>query len=176
MRSLIQSRLARSFSQSLHHVAKFYKDASVLPYHNALSPSDSGFTVKLDKKTLSTADGHKYFLQSESLAHLVALEFLAQKDYIVSSSMPLVRLEVTTSSDSRKVQSISSIVLCYSSTRLPDSASLSKVTPPGRFSSNSIRDPNPKLRAWQEERADPLVKLFAKKFGVQLRAVTSRLP
>lgn len=154
---------------------KFYKDASVLPYHNALSPNDSGFTVKLDKKTLSTADGHKYFLQNEALAHLVALEFMVQKEYVVSSSMPLVGFELTVSSDSRKARSISSIVLCCSSTPSPDSASLSKVTPPGRFGSNSIRDPNPKLRAWQEERADPLAKLFAKKFGVQLIAVTGML-
>ena len=73
---------------SVHHVRKFYKEVHVVPFENGL---DGGFTVKLDKRGLKTADGHKYFTPSETLAHLVAMEFHSQKDYIISSSMPLVR-------------------------------------------------------------------------------------
>jgi chaperone required for assembly of F1-ATPase len=82
--------MKRAFSSgALHHVKKFYKNATVVPYSDA-SGQHLGYSVKLDKKSLSTADGHRYFVPNAWLAHLVSLEFLSQKDYIVSTSMPLV--------------------------------------------------------------------------------------
>lgn len=73
---------------SVHHVNKFYKNATVERFQEE---GISGYTVKLDGRSSRTADGHKYFLPTETLAHLVSIEFLSQQDYIVSSSMPLVR-------------------------------------------------------------------------------------
>lgn len=82
--------LKRAFSLSqLHHVPKFYKEVNVAPFVDPTATHE-GFTVKLDTKTLSTADGHRYFVPSALLAHVVCLEFAAQQDYIVINSMPLV--------------------------------------------------------------------------------------
>ena len=39
------------------------------------------------------------------------------------------------------------------------------------FVLQSIRDPNPKLREWQEEKVDPLIKRFKEKFGIELRPI-----
>ena len=72
---------------TVHHVRKFYKEVKVVPFDDG---SETSFTVKLDDRTMKTADGHKYFVPSETLAHIVAMEFYSQKDYIISSSMPLV--------------------------------------------------------------------------------------
>ena len=72
---------------SVPHVKKFYKSVGVEPH------AESGknyYTVKLDKRSTKTPDGHKFFVPAEPLAHLVAMEFMSQKDYIVSSSLPLV--------------------------------------------------------------------------------------
>ncbi len=83
-------KLSRFFSGGLsatHHVRKFYKNVTIEPFVEA---DDKGFTVRLDGRSAKTADGHKYFVPTEYLAHLVALEFLAQEEYIVANSMPLV--------------------------------------------------------------------------------------
>ena len=82
-------KFARRFSTRLHHVTKFYKDAVVVPFADPAADL-TGFSVRLDKKSLTTADGHRYFVPSPWLAHVVCLEFLAQKDYIIASSMPMV--------------------------------------------------------------------------------------
>lgn len=79
-------------SSQLHHVPKFFKDVTVVPFIDPTGLHE-GFTIKLDKRTLSTADGHRYFLPSELLAHIVCMEFYSQKDYIVSTSMPMVDLD-----------------------------------------------------------------------------------
>lgn len=94
---MLRSALTRRFSSigSFHHVPKFYKQAIV-----EKMPSDdleNGHTVKLDQRTLKSAEGRKYVVPNGLLAHLVALEFLAQKDYIVGATMPLVDAGLTSS-------------------------------------------------------------------------------
>ena len=107
MRSLISRRF--SSIGTLHHVPKFYKRATVESVED--DEGGRGYTVKLDQRSLKTADGHRYVLPSPTVAHIVALEFMSQKQYIVAATMPLV-LEVWCSSASRSRLSISSVANC----------------------------------------------------------------
>ena len=84
------TKLAREFSslKSLHHVKKFYKRVEVVPY---IEGPITAYTVKLDGKSLKTADGHKYFVANKILGNLVAVEFHCQKEHIVGATLPLVQ-------------------------------------------------------------------------------------
>lgn len=67
------SRLFSGLSQ-VHHVKKFYKKVTVEPFNE---DGAKGYTVKLDGRGAKSPDGHKFFVPTEPLAHLIAMEFLS---------------------------------------------------------------------------------------------------
>jgi ATP12 chaperone protein len=79
---------------STHHVKKFYTKVEPYPFEtpaeNDRAANSNLWTVKLDGKTLKTADKHKYFVPNEILARMVAMEFYQQHEYIISATLPLV--------------------------------------------------------------------------------------
>lgn len=86
---MILKTLKKKFSNApkgLNHVRKFYKEVNIEP----LETKEGHFKVLLDSRKLRTPDGHLFSIPSKPLAYLVAKEFELQKDYIRTSSMPLV--------------------------------------------------------------------------------------
>jgi chaperone required for assembly of F1-ATPase len=67
---------------------RFYEDVSV-------GPAENGFAVLLDGKPVRTPGRNKLILPTERLAAAIALEWRAQGDEIVATTMPLLRLANT---------------------------------------------------------------------------------
>ena len=67
---------------------RFYKDVSV-------APVDGGFAVLLDGRPVKTPAGNALTLPTEKLATAIAVEWRAQGDKIIVTSMPLLRLANT---------------------------------------------------------------------------------
>ena len=94
------TNLSRSFTtsggglSSVQHVSKFYTKAEACPYEKKDFATTIGgrqlWTVKLDGRTLRTADKHEYFVPSELLARMITMEFYQQHEYIISATLPLV--------------------------------------------------------------------------------------
>ena len=94
------TNLSRSFTtsggglSSVQHVSKFYTKAEACPYEKKDFAKTIGgrqlWTVKLDGRTLRTADKHEYFVPSELLARMITMEFYQQHEYIISATLPLV--------------------------------------------------------------------------------------
>ena len=64
---------------------RFYKDVSV-------APSDGGFAVLLDGRSVKTPARNTLVLPTEKLASAIAAEWRAQGDEVIATSMPLLRL------------------------------------------------------------------------------------
>lgn len=67
---------------------RFYKQVSV-------SPTDGGFAILLDGRPVKTPTGTAVILPTARLAHAIAMEWQAQGEEVVITSMPLVRLANT---------------------------------------------------------------------------------
>jgi chaperone required for assembly of F1-ATPase len=67
---------------------RFYARAAVVP-------TDEGFTIALDDKTVRTPAGHVLAVQPAELAEAIAEEWLAQGEAIRPDSMPLCQLAST---------------------------------------------------------------------------------
>lgn len=87
--SALSQKLSQGFANvaSVQHIKKFYKEATVEDFDDG---KNKGFTVKLDGRGLKSADGHPYYVPSARLAHIVAMEFLAQQEHLITATMPLV--------------------------------------------------------------------------------------
>lgn len=84
----LSSVIKRKFSGSrLNHVQRFYKEVNVEKYEE----KEGHYRVLLDSRRIKTPDGHPYYLPSKALAYMIAKEFDLQKEYIKTSSMPLVK-------------------------------------------------------------------------------------
>jgi len=83
---MLKNSIVRVFSglSKLNHVNRFYKNVNV----ERIEPGK--YAVLLDHRKIKTPDNHPYYLPTEALAHVVALEFDIQKVYIKTSSMPVV--------------------------------------------------------------------------------------
>jgi len=64
---------------------RFYKEVSV-------APSDGGFAVLLDGRSVKTPARNTLVLPTETLASAIAAEWRTQGDEVVATSMPLLRL------------------------------------------------------------------------------------
>jgi chaperone required for assembly of F1-ATPase len=67
---------------------RFYKEVSVVP-------TDGGFAVLLDGRSVKTPARNTLILPTEKLATAIAAEWRAQGDEVVATSMPLLRLSNT---------------------------------------------------------------------------------
>lgn len=67
---------------------RFYKEVSV-------APVDGGFAVLLDGRSVKTPARNTLILPTEKLAAAIAVEWRAQGDDVVATSMPLLRLSNT---------------------------------------------------------------------------------
>jgi chaperone required for assembly of F1-ATPase len=67
---------------------RFYKDVTV-------GPAENGFAVLLDGKPVRTPGRNMLILPTERLAAAIALEWQAQGDEVIATTMPLLRLANT---------------------------------------------------------------------------------
>src|SRR5215469_17712467 len=67
---------------------RFYKDVS-------FGPAENGFAVLLDGKPVRTPGRNMLILPTERLAAAIALEWQAQGDEVIATTMPLLRLANT---------------------------------------------------------------------------------
>jgi chaperone required for assembly of F1-ATPase len=67
---------------------RFYKEVSV-------APSDGGFAVLLDGRSVKTPARNTLVLPTEKLATAIAAEWRAQGEEVIATSMPLLRLANT---------------------------------------------------------------------------------
>ena len=67
-------------------IKKFYKHVKVEP--NPLQPNH--FQILLDNRKAKTKELHLLTTPSLELANIVKFEYLAQDDYIIQSTLPLV--------------------------------------------------------------------------------------
>eukprot|EP01017_Pseudomicrothorax_dubius_P024658 TRINITY_DN2618_c0_g1_i9.p1 TRINITY_DN2618_c0_g1~~TRINITY_DN2618_c0_g1_i9.p1 ORF type:complete len:101 (+),score=5.94 TRINITY_DN2618_c0_g1_i9:73-375(+) len=70
---------------------KFYKRVEVLPPKDPLS-SAYKFSIFLDGKVSKTPSQRQLQFRKPELAYLVAAEFDSQDQYLIPSTMPLVRI------------------------------------------------------------------------------------
>lgn len=70
--------------RQLNHMKRFYKKAQVKTLENGL------FGVVLDGKPVRSSGGQSLLSPSLQVAHIVSNEFNAQRDCIVTATMPMV--------------------------------------------------------------------------------------
>lgn len=134
------TNLSRSFTtsggglSSVQHVSKFYTKAEACPYEKKDFAKTIGgrqlWTVKLDGRTLRTADKHEYFVPSELLARMITMEFYQQHEYIISATLPLVTSHPEKSSELPNPQSTSTTRRSSKTIQCFDCANSSKETRP----------------------------------------------
>lgn len=126
---------------------RFYKEVSV-------APSDGGFAVLLDGRSVKTPARNMLALPTEKLAAAIASEWRAQGEEVVATSMPLLRLSNTVMDGviPNREGVIDAIL---------------------RFGENDLTcyraHQPPDLVARQREGWDPLVVWVRQKFGAELR-------
>ncbi len=79
----------RAKAESAAHAKRFWKEAGVG------ARGDAGWPVTLDGRTPQSPGGRRLVLPSEALAALVAAEWAAQGEFILTATMPATRLAFT---------------------------------------------------------------------------------